>query len=247
MTTSENTHQLHIMLLAGEASGDARGAEVVSELKKIQPDVYCSGMGTTEMKRAGVDVFYDCSSIAVVGIVEILKHWGDIKQAMKLVREKLETTRPDLLVLIDYPEFNLKMARHARALGIRVLFYISPQVWAWRPKRVKKIGQSIDHMAVIFKFETDFYLQHEIPVSFVGHPLVDKVRPTAQVKGEKQRLGIPQERRVVGLFPGSRSSEITRLLPLMLETASLMQQQNPQLHFAQPIKNKYSYYLEAVQ
>ncbi len=223
------------MLLAGEASGDAHGAEVVNELKKIQPDVYCSGMGSKEMKQAGVDLFFDSSIIAVVGIVEVLKHWGDISRAMDLVKSKLETTRPDLLVLIDYPEFNLKMARHAKSLGIKVLFYISPQVWAWRPHRVKKIGQSIDHMAVLFKFETDFYQRHDIPVSFVGHPLVDKVKTTQQATSEKQRLGIADDHAVVGLFPGSRNSEISRLLPLMLQTAALMQQQNPQLHFVLPV------------
>ncbi len=223
------------MLLAGEASGDAHGAEVVNELKKMLPNVYCSGMGSKEMKQAGVEVFFDSSIIAVVGIVEILKHWSDISRAMDLVKSRLETTRPDLLVLIDYPEFNLKMARHAKSLGIKVLFYISPQVWAWRPKRVKKIGQSIDHMAVLFKFETDFYRRHDIPVSFVGHPLVDKVKTTDQAITERQRLGIAEDHTVVGLFPGSRNSEINRLLPLMLQTATLMQQQNPGLHFLLPV------------
>lgn len=225
----------HVMLLAGEASGDAHGAEVVHELKNLQPDIQLSGMGSSEMKRAGVDVFFDSASIAVVGLVEVLKHWGDIKQAMQLVKQRLETTRPDLLVLIDYPEFNLKMARHAKSLGIRVLFYISPQVWAWRPKRIHKIGRSIDHMAVLFKFETEYYEKANIPVTFVGHPLVDKVKTTDQEKVEKQRLGIPENHRLVGLFPGSRNSEILRLLPLMLETAEYMHKQDASLSFVLPV------------
>ena len=124
----------HVMILAGEASGDAHAAEFVEQLKKLQPDIRLSGMGSQQMRRAGVEVFYDSSIIAVVGLVEVLRHWGDIKRAMAIVRERLEQTRPDLLILVDYPEFNLKMARHARSLGIRVLFYISPQVWAWRPR-----------------------------------------------------------------------------------------------------------------
>ena len=168
----------HVMILAGEASGDAHAAEFVEHIKELNPDVYISGMGTTEMKKAGVDVFFDSSVIAVMGLVEVLKHWGDIKRAMKIVRRQLEQTRPDLLVLVDYPEFNLKMARHARELGIKVLFYISPTVWAWRPKRIHKIGRLIDHMAVILKFETAYYERANIPVSFVGHPLVDKVKST---------------------------------------------------------------------
>ncbi len=231
----------HVMMLAGEASGDAHGAEVVEAMKALNPDVYFSAMGSSELKRAGVDVFYDSASIAVVGIVEVLKHWGEIKRAMELVKNQLETTRPDLLVLIDYPEFNLKMARHAKSLGIRVLFYISPQVWAWRPKRIHKIGQSIDHMAVLFKFETEYYERAQIPVTFVGHPLVDKVKTSAQADQQKALLKIDADRKIIGLFPGSRRSEIARLLPLMLETAASMQQQDQSLAFVMPVAASLDY------
>jgi lipid-A-disaccharide synthase len=217
------------MLLAGEASGDAHGAEVAVELKKMQPEIRLTGMGSDEMQQAGVELFFDSRSIAVVGIVEILKHWGDIKQAMNLVKQRLETTRPDLLILVDYPEFNLKMARHAKSLGIKVLFYISPQVWAWRPRRIHKIGRSIDHMAVLFEFEVDYYQRANIPVTFVGHPLVDKVKTGKNVDTTRQRLGIDQDARVVGLFPGSRHSEINKHLELLLDTAASMQQQDAAL------------------
>jgi len=154
----------HVMILAGEASGDAHAAEFVEQLRQLQPDIELSGMGSSEMIRTGVDVFFDSSIIAVVGLVEVLRHWSDIKRAMAIVKQRLEDTRPDLLVLVDYPEFNLKMARHARELGIPVLFYISPQVWAWRPKRIHKIGRLIDHMAVIFHFEKQYYEAAGIPV-----------------------------------------------------------------------------------
>jgi lipid-A-disaccharide synthase len=225
----------HVMILAGEASGDAHAAEFVEHIKELNPEVYISGMGTTEMKKAGVDVFFDSSVIAVMGLVEVLKHWGDIKRAMKIVRRQLEQTRPDLLVLVDYPEFNLKMARHARELGIKVLFYISPTVWAWRPKRIHKIGRLIDHMAVILKFETAYYERANIPVSFVGHPLVDKVKSTHSSDEARQQLGLDQNVPVIGLFPGSRNSEIERLLPLMLETARQMCQAKPELRFVLPV------------
>jgi len=225
----------HVMILAGEASGDAHAAEFVEHIKQLSPEIYISGMGTTEMKKAGVDVFFDSSVIAVMGLVEVLKHCGAIKRAMKIVRRQLEQTRPDLLVLVDYPEFNLKMARHARELGIKVLFYISPTVWAWRPKRIHKIGRLIDHMAVILKFEKVYYERANIPVSFVGHPLVDKVKSTRSSDEVRQQLGLNRNVAVIGLFPGSRNSEIERLLPLMLETARQMCRGKPELRFVLPV------------
>ena len=225
----------HVMILAGEASGDAHAAEFVEQLKLEQPDIEVSGMGGQAMQKAGVDVFFDSSIIAVVGLVEVLHHWGDIKKAMDIVKRHLDETRPDLLVLVDYPEFNLKMARHARQLGIKVLFYISPQIWAWRPKRVHKIGSLIDHMAVIFRFEKQIYENAGIPVSFVGHPLVDKVKTDIDTQGARVKLGISATAKVVGLFPGSRRSEITRLLPVLFATARQMQARDPALRFLLPV------------
>ena len=231
----------HVMILAGEASGDAHAAEFVECLRRERPGMRVSGMGGSAMRRAGVEVFFDSSIIAVVGLIEVLRHWGDIKQAMAIVKQRLEEDRPDLLVLVDYPEFNLKMARHARDLGVKVLFYISPQVWAWRPRRIHKIGRLIDHMAVIFKFEEDFYRDAGIPVTFVGHPLVDKVQPPADRTALRAQLGIGPDEPVVGLFPGSRQSEITRLLPVMLETAGLMQQRDPAIRFLLPVASTLDY------
>jgi len=223
------------MILAGEASGDAHAAEFVEQLKLEQPDLQLSGMGGKAMKNAGVDVFFDSSIIAVVGLVEVLRHWSDIKRAMGIVKQRLDQARPDLLILVDYPEFNLKMARHARELGIKVLFYISPQVWAWRPKRIHKIGSLIDHMAVIFKFEKQYYEKAGIPVSFVGHPLVDKVKAGIDAQKIRADLGISTHEKVVGLFPGSRHSEISRLLPVMFATARRMQAREPKLKFLLPV------------
>ena len=231
----------HIMILAGEVSGDAHAAEFVEEIKLIRPDIRLTGMGTTLMKKAGVDIFFDSASIAVVGIVEVLRHWGEIKKAMNLVKTALEDTQPDLLIVVDYPEFNLKMARYAKSLGIKVLFYISPQVWAWRPKRIHKIGRSIDHMAVLFKFEQALYEKANIPVSFVGHPLVDKVKTNIDSNQARLSLELDQDDIVVGLFPGSRKSEIHRLLPLMLKTAKLMLERNPKVKFILPVASTLDY------
>ena len=227
--------QAHVMILAGEASGDAHAAELAEQLRLLQPEIKLTGMGSQEMQNAGVEVFFDSRIIAVVGLIEVLRHWGDIKKAMAIVKQHLQQTRPDLLILVDYPEFNLKMARYAGELGIKVLFYISPQVWAWRPKRIHKIGSLIDHMAVIFKFEQQYYENAGIPVSFVGHPLVDKVRVGEQRDNLRAALGIASTERVVGLFPGSRHSEISRLLPLMFETARLMRERDPEIRFLLPV------------
>ena len=225
----------HVMILAGEASGDAHAADFVEQLKLLEPDIRFSGMGSQAMARAGVDLFYDSSAIAVVGLVEVLHHWGDIKKAMNIVRHQLDTSRPDLLVLVDYPEFNLKMARHAKQLGIKVLFYISPQVWAWRPKRIQKIGRRIDHMAVIFDFEQDYYQRAGIPVSFVGHPLVDKVKVDGGPAQARSRLGFSPMEKIIGLFPGSRRSEVTRLLPVLFATAARMQADSSRFRFLLPV------------
>jgi lipid-A-disaccharide synthase len=154
---------------------------------------------------------------------------------MAIVKRHLDETRPDLLVLVDYPEFNLKMAGRARQLGIKVLFYISPQVWAWRPKRIHKIGSLIDHMAVVFKFEKQLYEDAGIPVSFVGHPLVDKIKSDGDTQGARAKLGISATAKVIGLFPGSRRSEITRLLPVLFATAQQMQNRDPALRFLLPV------------
>ena len=224
-----------VMILAGEASGDAHAAGFVEVLRRVEPALEISGMGGAAMRRAGVDVFFDSSIIAVVGLVEVLRHWGDIKRAMNLVRQRLEQTRPDLLILVDYPEFNLKMARRARELGIRVLFYISPQVWAWRPKRIHKIGSLIDHMAVIFRFERDYYERAGIPVTFVGHPLVDRVPSDADPALLRRALGLDADAPVVGLFPGSRQSEISRLLPVLLDSARVLRARNRQTRFLLPV------------
>ncbi|MCP4187771.1 MAG: lipid-A-disaccharide synthase [Gammaproteobacteria bacterium] len=227
----------HVMILAGEVSGDAHAAEFVEKLYQLKPDIQLSGMGGSLMRNAGVELVYDSSDIAVVGLVEVLRHWSDIKHAMNVVKKAIEDTRPDLLVLVDYQEFNLKMAQHAQQFGIKVLFYISPQVWAWRPKRIHKIGRFIDHMAVIFKFETEYYTRANIPVSFVGNPLVDKVKSSMSAADMRSRLGIGVDSEVVGLFPGSRKTEIANLLPLMFDTARSLLHRKPDLSFVMPVAN----------
>ena len=211
-----------IMLSAGEASGDQHAASLFLELKKLLPEVKAIGMGGAKMREAGVEIRYDSTSIAVIGTVEVIKHYGEIRRALALMTSIAIEERPDLLVCVDYKEFNFCLARSAKAAGVKVLFYVSPQVWAWRPGRVKKYGAAVDHMAVIFPFEVPFYEAHQIPVTYVGHPLAGKVVPSLSKNAALKEFGLESDGPVIGLLPGSRSNEIKRLLPVILETVELL-------------------------
>ena len=225
---------LSIMFSAGESSGDQHAANMFLELKKHQPDIKGFGMGGAKMALAGIDIRYDSGSIGVIGVVEVLKHYGEIRRALKLIQQLVSTERPDLLVCVDYKEFNLKLARFAKQCGIKVLFYVSPQVWAWRPGRVKTYGKAIDMMAVIFPFETTYYDAENVPVRYVGHPSVDKVHPQRSRLEDMAIFNLDENNPVIGLLPGSRANEINRLLPIMLAAAEILQARIPGIQFMLP-------------
>jgi lipid-A-disaccharide synthase len=195
------------------------------------------GMGGAKMREAGVDIRYDSAHIAVIGVVEVLQSYGEIRRALRLMQSLLMAERPDLLVCVDYKEFNFKLAKFAKLNGIKVLFYVSPQVWAWRAGRVKAYGKAIDMMAVIFPFETAYYEAENVPVRYVGHPSVDKVRPDNTRADALRAFGLASEKPVVGLLPGSRANEIKRLLPVMLAAAKILQGHIPDLQFVLPQAN----------
>lgn len=223
-----------VMLVAGEASGDAHAAAMFLELKKRLPAVRGIGMGGRKMARAGIDVRYDSSQIGVIGVIEVLKHYREIRAALRQMQEIVSNERPDLLICVDYKEFNYKLARHAKRCGVKVLFYVSPQVWAWRPGRARKYGQVIDMMAVIFPFETPYYQEHDIPVCYVGHPSVDKVEPLRGRSEDRRLFALPEESPVVGILPGSRAQEIRRMLPVMLLAAGEVRKTFPGCRFLLP-------------
>ena len=218
-----------IMFVAGEASGDKHAAKLIAQLQQSD-HIECYGMGMQQMKQAGMRLLIDAQALAVIGIVEILRHYPALRRAFKTLEQSLIKDPPDLLVLVDYPEFNLKLARIASQHSIKVLYYISPQLWAWRQYRIKKIKRDVDHVAVIFPFEENFYKQHNVPVSYVGHPLIEDL-------GEWERnnpdtLSNRNQTKTLLLLPGSRKSEIKRLLPLMIEAAILIRQRlNENIHF----------------
>ncbi len=210
------------MIVSGEASGDMHGARLVRAILDQDPDISFCGMGGSELRAAGVEILYDAHKLAVVGITEVISHLGDILAARRALIKRMRDNRPALLILIDYPDFNLLLAAKAKKLGIPVFYYISPQVWAWRKGRTRKIGRLTDRIAVILPFEQQFYAGYGIDVDFVGHPLVDGVHTSMAKNAFLHLHNIPKDNTIIGLLPGSRSKEIRNLLPDFLRAAALL-------------------------
>jgi lipid-A-disaccharide synthase len=193
--------QKRVMIIAGEASGDQHGAKLVRAMRSRYDGLFFCGIGGQAMRDAGVRVEVDASTLAVVGITEVLSKASHLLHGLRVAKQLLRNLQPDLLVLIDFPDFNLHVAATAKKLGIPVLYYICPQVWAWRPGRVRKIKKRVDHLAVILPFEVDFFRRHAIPATFVGHPLLD----TPSASGFDNTVPVPGGKKIVGLLPGSLS------------------------------------------
>jgi len=223
------------MIIAGEASGDLHAGKLIRAIKQRNADVHFYGIGGDNMRAAGAEVMVDSKEMAVVGLVEIWAHRKVIFGALNLMRDSITQQPPDLLVLVDYPEFNLRLAKHAKKYGVKVLFYISPQIWAWRQYRVKKIKKLVDMMAVVFPFEAAFYDRHNVPVKFVGHPLVNEVKASNEKTALREDFGLDINKPTIGLLPGSRRSEIKRLIGIILESARLTKSQLAEIQFILPL------------
>ncbi len=224
-----------IFIIAGEASGDMHASGLCKELVRRIPDVAITGIGGPAMADAGVDLLFPNSRLAVVGLFEVLSHAGPIFKAYRQVVSWLKRHRPGLLILVDYPEFNLLIASKAKKIGIPVFYFISPQIWAWREGRIKKIRCLVDRMAVILPFEKEFYSRHGMDVTFVGHPLIDRVKPNTDRTIFCRRHGIDHGLPLVGLLPGSRSGEIRRFFKIMIETGRLVKNSVPTAQFVIPV------------
>jgi len=202
------------------------------------------GMGGDNLRDAGVDVFIDMAKLSVMGFVEVLLKYNVIKKELNRLKKNISDNPPDLLILVDYQEFNQRLAAYAKGTGIKVLFYIGPSVWAWRPKRVYKMAKIVDHMAVILPFEKKLYEDADVPVTFTGHPLTDEVIADKTKQQARQQLQLENpkiaDRTTVGIFPGSRSSEIKRILPVLLESAKIIKQLKPDVQFILPLANTIS-------
>ncbi len=229
-----------IMMVAGEASGDIYGADLVREVRLLAPESRFFGIGGARMREAGVETLVDSADMAVVGLVEVIKHFDVISSAFNRLKRIIIEDPPDLLILIDYPGFNLRLAKIAKKRNVTVLYYISPQIWAWRRGRVTKIARLVDHMAVILPFEAPFYEKAGVPVTFVGHPLLDLVTVTTERATAAQSFGLDPTHKIVGLFPGSRRNEIERLLPEIIAAATLLKERFPDIQFLLPLASTLS-------
>jgi lipid-A-disaccharide synthase len=224
-----------ILMVAGEVSGDLHGAHLARAVHRIDPGVEFLGVGGEGLEREGMRRLYPARALSVVGITEVLPKIRSILKAFKILKQALDREKPDLVVLIDFPDFNLRLARVAHRRKIPVLYYISPQVWAWRPGRVKQISQWVKKMIVFFPFEVPIYRQAGVDVEWVGHPLVDIASPSLSREEAFRRFHLDPDRRTIGLLPGSRASEITRLLPTLLGSAERLQKEVQNLQFLIPL------------
>ena len=216
-----------IAIVAGEASGDLHGAGLVESLRRRRPALSFSGMGGRRMAAAGVHLLADAGETAVVGLTEVWEKRRALRTALRTLRGHLEDSRPALLICIDFPDFNLLLARTAHRLGVPVCYFISPQVWAWRRGRVRTIRRLVRKMLVLFPFEESLYRDAGVDVSFVGHPLLDALATVPPREGCRERLGVAEGATVLGLLPGSRAAEIRRHLPLLLEAAGKIRAEAP--------------------
>jgi lipid-A-disaccharide synthase len=224
-----------VMIIAGESSGDMHGASLVREMLIINPSLNFYGIGGNNLQQAGVKLIAHASAMAVMGLTEVAFKLRRILKIMAMMKRSLDEYRPDLVILIDYPDFNLRLAKAAKKRGIKVFYYISPQVWAWRKGRIQQIKRLVDKMAVILPFEVDTYKQKGFAVEYVGHPLLDLVNPNYSKSESRKVISIAENKTTIALLPGSRLSEVTKLLPEMLRAAEILAQKIPDVQFVLPL------------
>jgi lipid-A-disaccharide synthase len=234
---------MKLAIVAGEASGDLHASEVVRELKRLDPSLQTFGIGGDLLAREGMRILHHAREMGIVGLFNVLRHLRMFNAALNEMTDTIAREKPDAVMLVDYPDFNLRLAARCKQMGIRVIYYISPQVWAWRRGRVKQIARVVDRMLVIFPFEEDFYRDRGVPVTYVGHPLIDEMAPhpapSPRERGEGSQdrenprpaeagrgwRGAPGEGIRLALLPGSRRHEVRALLPPMLDAISILKKE----------------------
>lgn len=227
---------MHVAIVAGELSGDLLGAGLIAALKTRCPHAHFTGIGGPEMLAQGFQSVVPMERLAVMGLVEVLRHLPELLGIRHRLYQRLRSDPPAVFIGIDAPDFNLTLERRLRACGIPTVHYVSPSVWAWRPWRVRKIARSIDLMLTLLPFEAAFYQDHGAPVRYVGHPLADAIPMRSDSVAARQALGLalPADARIVALLPGSRMGEVSRMGALFLDTAAWLHAQRPDLHFLLP-------------
>jgi lipid-A-disaccharide synthase len=221
-----------LLISSGETSGDLYGAELVRHLRPLAPGLEVFGLGGDRLQAEGALLLAHARELAVVGLWEVVTHLRRIRRVFHRVLDEADRRRPDAAVLIDYPDFNLRLAAQLRARGIPVLYYVSPQVWAWRRGRLRAIRENVSRMIVIFPFEEPLYREAGVPVTFVGHPLVDLARPEPDRAAALRALRLDVARPLVALLPGSRAQELAHHLPRLAGTVRLLSDRRPDLQFA---------------
>ena len=223
-----------ILISAGEASGDIHAAAVTAAIKKIDSSAEVFGMGGDALRNAGGEVLFDIKDHGVMGFVEVLKKLPDLFKLRDDFEKVMDERKPDCLITVDYPGFNMKLAKLAHDKGIPVVSYIAPSAWAWHKSRAKKVAKIVDKVACIFPFEYDVYKEAGAPVEFVGHPLVDIVKPKMSQAEAMAFAGKEEGQKLILLMPGSRLMEIEKMLPTLLEAAKLIKKQLPEVSFVMP-------------
>jgi lipid-A-disaccharide synthase len=231
---------MNLLLSAGEASGDTYGAQLIEALRQFAPSSTFFGMGGEKMLAAGADLLVHANEVAVVGLVEVVTHLPGIRRRFKHLVAEAARRKPDAAVLIDFPDFNLRLARQLHRLGIPVFYFVSPQIWAWRTGRVKRIKKYVRKMIVIFPFEQEFYRRHGVEVSYVGHPLA--YEPPPQISREEFAAWhqLDPKKQWIALLPGSRRKEVRLNLPPMVEAAQVLWGHGPELEFLLPVASTLS-------
>ena len=227
--------QSRVMIVAGEASGDLYGARLARELENLLPGITCYGLGGEHMREAGVRLLADVSELSVIGLVEVIRHYPRLRNLLNTMKQELKRIRPDVLVLIDSPDFNLPLARQAARCGIRVMYYVSPQIWAWRSSRIRVIKKCVDQMATVFPFEEKFYRDAGVPVEYVGHPLVEDAHSSMDRDAFFRAHRLSTDKKLVGLFPGSRTSEVEYNFPTLVQAAADLARRRSDVQFITPV------------
>ncbi len=233
----------NLLVIAGEDSGDMHAADVIRALRERLPDIQLWGIGGDRLRAEGVELLHDTREMDVLGIVDVLKQYPFFKKVFCEVLAEADRRSPDAALLVDYPGFNLRLAAELKKRGVKVLYYICPQVWAWNRGRIPKMARIIDRLMVIFPFEVDVFRETELKVDFVGHPMVDELRELRAADPEP----LPWNGKTkIALLPGSRSQEIRYILPPLLETAALLERSRPDCSFLIPATARRAEQVEAV-
>ncbi len=224
-----------IAIVAGEISGDRLGAGLIRAVRERRPDVQFAGIGGPAMAGAGCDVWVPSEELAVMGLAEVVRHLPRLRRILRKLERRLLADPPDLYIGIDAPDFNLRIERRLRSAGLRTVHYVSPSVWAWRPGRVRVLREACDHVLCLLPFEADFLHRHDVPATFVGHPLADDLLARPDPADARQALGLPGVGPVVAVLPGSRAGELERLGPVFAETMAWLGARVPGLTVVVPM------------